>query len=194
MLFAIFTHRRMYPSTHHGHTARLFSSERRWRWKTYQLLPRRTALLARRAMCSRVARVGTRTSFDAEQKNRHQTHRLSHSARMTNIRRVRARTLSAHPDSRSRGECSAMCGGSNTWDSGRCCRAELSPRRKSNSRVGLSEISRYCVRQIRASVERTYRTEAERSEDGFKLSPWNLSRSFGPVYPRLVPGDAVLLS
>jgi hypothetical protein len=65
-----------------------------------------------RAMCSRIARVGTRASFDAEQKNRHQTHRRSHSARMPNIRRASARTLSTHPESRSRGECSAMCGGS----------------------------------------------------------------------------------
>jgi hypothetical protein len=63
-------------------------------------------------MCSRVARVGTRASFDAEQRNRHQTHRRSHSARMPNIRRARASTLPAHPDTRSRGECSAMCGGS----------------------------------------------------------------------------------
>jgi hypothetical protein len=47
-----------------------------------------------------------------QQKNRHQTHRSSHSARMPNIRRARARTLSTHPDWRSRGECSAMCGGS----------------------------------------------------------------------------------
>jgi hypothetical protein len=57
-------------------------------------------------------RVGTGASFDAEQKNRHQRHRHSHSARMPNIRRARSRTLSTHPDSRSRGECSAMCGGS----------------------------------------------------------------------------------
>jgi hypothetical protein len=57
-------------------------------------------------------RVGTRASFDAEQKNRHQTHRRSYSARMPNIRRARASALSTHPDSRSRGECSAMCGGS----------------------------------------------------------------------------------
>jgi hypothetical protein len=57
-------------------------------------------------------RVGTRASFDAEQKNRHQTHRRSHSARMPNIRRARARILFTHPDSRSRGECSGMCGGS----------------------------------------------------------------------------------
>jgi hypothetical protein len=54
----------------------------------------------RRAMCSRVAHVGTQASFDAEQKNRHQTHRRSHSALMPNIRRARARTLSTHPDSR----------------------------------------------------------------------------------------------
>jgi hypothetical protein len=37
------------------------SSEGRWRWKMYKLLPRRTTLLVhvseRRAMCSRVARV-----------------------------------------------------------------------------------------------------------------------------------------
>jgi hypothetical protein len=46
-------------------------------------------------------RVGTRASFDAEQKNRHPTHGRSHSARMPNIRHARARTLSAHPDSRS---------------------------------------------------------------------------------------------
>jgi hypothetical protein len=58
----------------------------------------------RRAMC---ARFGTRASFDAEQKNRYQTHRRSHSARMPNIRRARARTLST-----CRGECSAMYGGS----------------------------------------------------------------------------------
>jgi hypothetical protein len=63
-------------------------------------------------MCNRVARVGPRASFDAEQQSRHQTHRRSHSARMPNIRRARARTLSTHPDWRSRGECSAMCGGS----------------------------------------------------------------------------------
>jgi hypothetical protein len=75
----------------------------------YKLLPRRTALLVRRAMCSRDARVGTRASFDAEQTNRHQTHRRSHSAPMPNIRRARARTLSTRPDSRSRGELSAMC-------------------------------------------------------------------------------------
>jgi hypothetical protein len=80
----------------------------------HKLLPRRNTVLVRRAMCSRVARVGTQASFDAEQKNRHQTHCCSHSARMPNIRRARARTLSAHPDSRSRGECSAMCGGSMT--------------------------------------------------------------------------------
>jgi hypothetical protein len=81
-----------------------------------QVAPRRTALLVhvtgRRGMCSRVARVGTQASFDAEQKNRHQTHRRSHAARMPNIRRARARTLSTHPDSRSRGGSSAMCGGS----------------------------------------------------------------------------------
>jgi hypothetical protein len=53
-----------------------------------------------------------RRSFDAEQKNRHQTHRRSHSARLPNIPRERASTLSTHPHSRSRGECSAMCGGS----------------------------------------------------------------------------------
>jgi hypothetical protein len=46
-------------------------------------------------------RFGTRASFDAEQKNRHQTHRRSYSARMPNV-----------PRARSRGECSAMCGGS----------------------------------------------------------------------------------
>jgi hypothetical protein len=33
------------------------SSERRWRWKMYKLLPRSTTSLVRRAMCSRVARV-----------------------------------------------------------------------------------------------------------------------------------------
>jgi hypothetical protein len=49
-----------------------------------------------------------------EQKTRHQTHRLSHSVRMPNIPRARASTLSTHPHSRSRGECSAMCGGSIT--------------------------------------------------------------------------------
>jgi hypothetical protein len=59
--------------------------------------------------------VGTQASFDAEQKNRHQTHRRSHSARMPNIRRAKARTLSTYPGSRSRGECSAMCGGSITY-------------------------------------------------------------------------------
>jgi hypothetical protein len=64
------------------------------------------------AMCSRVARVGTRASFDAKQKNRHHTYRRSHSARMPNIRRARARTLSTHPDSRLHRECSAVCGGS----------------------------------------------------------------------------------
>jgi hypothetical protein len=85
-----------------------YSSERRWRWKMCKLLH----VTVRRAICSRVARVWTRASFDAEQKNRHQTHHRSHSARMPNIRRARARTLSTHPDSRSRGECSAMCGGS----------------------------------------------------------------------------------
>jgi hypothetical protein len=49
----------------------------------YKLLLRRTTLLVRRAMCSRVARVGTRASFDAEQKNRRQTHRpnAEHSSR-----------------------------------------------------------------------------------------------------------------
>jgi hypothetical protein len=41
---------------------------------------RRTTLLVRRAMCSRVARVGSRASFDAERKTRHQTYRRSHSA------------------------------------------------------------------------------------------------------------------
>jgi hypothetical protein len=74
---------RMYPSTHRDHTARFFFP----------------------------LRVGTRASFDAEQKNRHQTHRRSHSAQMPNIPRARASTLSTHPHSRSRGECSAMCGG-----------------------------------------------------------------------------------
>jgi hypothetical protein len=95
------------------------SRERWWRWKMYKLLPRRTAFCvvwlsgARCVVGSLVfPRVGTRASFDAEQKTRRQTHRRSHSARIPNIRRARARTLSSHPNSRLRGKCSAMCGGS----------------------------------------------------------------------------------
>jgi hypothetical protein len=66
-----------------------------------------------------------RRSFDAEQKDRHQTHRRSQSARMPNIPRARASTLSTHPHSRSRGECSAMCGGSIRIVS-LCCAVALS--------------------------------------------------------------------
>jgi hypothetical protein len=102
-------------STHRYHTARLASEREELKMEDIKLLPRRTTSLVRRAMCSRVARLGTQASFDAEQKSRHQTHRRSHSARIPNIRHARARTLSTHPDSTSRGECSAMCGGSITF-------------------------------------------------------------------------------
>jgi hypothetical protein len=74
----------------------------------YKLLPRRTTLLVRRAMCSRVAPVGTRASFDAEQKNRHQTHRRSHSARMPNTRRAR-RGHCLHIPTRGRAENVQRC-------------------------------------------------------------------------------------
>jgi hypothetical protein len=53
-------------------------------------------------------RVGTRTSFDAEQKNRHQTHRRSHSARMPNIPRAR-RAHCLHIPTRGRAENVRRC-------------------------------------------------------------------------------------